>query len=46
METRFLLPGRRRCLCQGKGAGRAVCGEETERLVRRGSGESQDASWP
>lgn len=36
METRFLLPGRRMCLCQGKGAGREACGEETEMMVRWG----------
>lgn len=30
METRFLLPGRRTCLCQGKGAGREACCEDTE----------------
>ena len=34
METRFLLPGRRMCLRQGKGAGREACGEEMEMLVR------------
>ena len=36
METQFLLPGRRMCLRQGKGAGREVCGEEMEVLVRWG----------
>lgn len=36
METRFLLPGRRMCLCQGKGVGREACGEEMEMLVRWG----------
>lgn len=34
METRFLLPGRRMCLRQGKGAGREASGEEMEMLVR------------
>lgn len=36
METRFLSPGRRICLHQGKGAGREACGEEMEMLVRWG----------
>lgn len=34
METRLLLPGRKMCLCQEKGAGRETCGEEMEMLVR------------
>jgi hypothetical protein len=38
METRFPLPGRRMCLCQGKEEGRGTCGEKVKMLVRWGSG--------
>lgn len=34
METRLLLPGRRMCLCQEKGAGGETCGEEMKMRVR------------
>lgn len=47
METRFLLPGRRMCLCQGKGAGREACGQETEMSADGAEGSQRKLlGWP